>query len=201
MVAGVDDLIKQIGGRGDHRINIRPRRCRAATGGAVVVELCGGTAGGSRSADRREVRERCAEHDGVAGMDCGMSDIFREHGFPQPVGSHENEIPRLGNEVERQGAFDGRAVDFGGPIPIRKSAIGLKRPKCVNQGEDVAGENGSERSRISVRASSSQQELRGPTGFGGAGNQVVKSRGGGLQGRVGSIGCKDQFLFRFESSS
>ncbi len=59
-----------------------------------------------------------AEHHAVASLKGGVGDVFRDHRFPQTVGTHQDEIASFGNEVQCQGALDDGTVDFLGPVPL-----------------------------------------------------------------------------------
>src|ERR1700674_419165 len=132
------------------------------------------------------------EHDGITGMDGSMSDIFSDHGFTQPVGSHENEIPRIGNEVERQGALDRGAVDLGGPMPIEVR----HRPETTGS---AASKTLLERAVGTVADFGARQffqkELWRPAGFGGAGDQVVQTGSGGFHAELDELSAEISFCF------
>src|SRR6478609_1100699 len=47
-----------------------------------------------------------------------MYDVLSDHGFPEPLWRGENDVARLGNEVETEDGLNERSVDFGRPAPI-----------------------------------------------------------------------------------
>ncbi len=59
-----------------------------------------------------------AKQNAVAGGDGGVGDVLGKECFTEAIGSDQNEIARLGDEIESQSAFDQIAVDFGGPAPV-----------------------------------------------------------------------------------
>lgn len=62
-------------------------------------------------AGRNYARERI-------GYSGGVVDILCNHGFAQPVLSHQNQIADLIEEVQCEGAFDDVALDLGGSVPF-----------------------------------------------------------------------------------
>ena len=53
----------------------------------------------------------------VARENRGMSDVFRDHGLAQAIGTDKDEVAALADEVQREGAVDDVAVDLFGPVP------------------------------------------------------------------------------------
>jgi hypothetical protein len=59
-----------------------------------------------------------AEQDGVARQHRLIADVLGDHCLAQPVGTHQDQVAGLGEEVQRQRAFNDIAFDLGGPGPI-----------------------------------------------------------------------------------
>jgi len=47
-----------------------------------------------------------------------MSDVFEEHCFSDAVGSEQDEVASLTQEVEGDGGLDESTIDFLGPVPV-----------------------------------------------------------------------------------
>jgi len=63
-------------------------------------------------------RGRGAEQDRVSRQHGGMADVLGDHGLAQAIGTDQNQVTSLGEEVQGQCPFDHIAFDFLGPRPV-----------------------------------------------------------------------------------
>ena len=168
-VAAIDDLIKKVGrgsviGKVTDFVNGEQMRL------GVVIEFASQHLRRIAMKIGQDFRRRAEQH-GEAGLKSGVGDIFSDHGFAEAIGAHQDEVAAFRNKVEREGSFDGGAIDFLGPVPVE---VG-DRLEAVDAGTLNAPFQRSARTFLDFRAREFfQQQLRRPAGFGGAGDKVIQ---------------------------
>ena len=114
----------------------------------------------------------------------GMGDVLRDHGFPQALRRDQDHVPRVGEEVEAQGGFDGRAVDALGPGPVELAHGG-------EPAEAAAGEAPLEAAPgalVLFPLDEMLEELgRTPAALSGQGHHIIQMGGGVAQAERGEL--------------
>lgn len=123
----------------------------------------------------------------MAGKHRGMRDVFGDHGLSQTVGSDQDEIAALLDEVQSQSALDNIAIDFLRPVPIKvghdfeTSDAGALEPAC-------------QRALAAVMTFHTndffQDQVWRPLRFDGPGEEVIDGFGGGFQAQGAKLSAK-----------
>ena len=116
-VASTDDLKQEVGrvgvigqiadliDRQDLRTRVGAQPPFEGAGGVLAIQIQQQVRGGD-------------EERGVAGEDRLVQQVFRQHGFAEPLRSDQDDILSLGDEVEREDPVDGGPVQVLGPGPV-----------------------------------------------------------------------------------
>src|ERR1051326_1368059 len=113
-----------------------------------------------------------------------MSDILRDHGFSQTVGSDQNQIAGFLKEVQREGALDNVAVDFLGPVPVKVR----HDSEASDPGTLQAASEGALTAIVAFHTDKLfQDHMWRPLGFGGARHEVVDGFGCRLQSELAKL--------------
>ncbi len=104
-----------------------------------------------------------------------MRDVLGDHGFAQALRRDQEDIVRLGEEVEPQHGLDGGAIDPLGPGPVEVAHRGEAAEAAAGQ----AAFEAAARALLLLALDEMLEELgRAPAPFGREGDEVVEVRGG-----------------------
>ena len=84
---------------------IVPETALEGAGGLLAVEIEHQVRGGDEEA-------------GVAGQDGVMDEVLGAHGLAEALGADEDDVVSVRQEVEREDALEGRAIEGGRPVPV-----------------------------------------------------------------------------------
>jgi hypothetical protein len=182
-VAARDDLEEQVGGAGvvgqisdlvDHE----------EPAGSVVVEAPRQGAGGLLATEIQQELGGGGEEYVGAGEHGGVGDVLGNHCFAQALRRDEDDIARLGQELEPQDGVDGGAIDALGPGPVEVAHGGESAEAVARQAAlQVAA-----RARLVLALPEMLKELgRAPAAFGGERDDIVEMRGGVAEAESGEL--------------
>ena len=101
----------------------------------------------------------------------GVGDILGDHGFPQAIAADDHAVAGFGEEVQGEGAFDQRAIDLLGPLPIEVS----QGFKAAETGLSQAAFEAAAGQVFGFGAGDFFQQLTGrPALGGGAGEEIIR---------------------------
>jgi hypothetical protein len=100
-----------------------------------------------------------------------VSNVFGNHGFSQTLRSNENDVFGSSDEVQREGALDGVARDFLGPVPI-EVGDGFESTELAASGPTFETSSGAV---LLLKFGDAFEELaRGKALLSGMGKQVIE---------------------------
>jgi hypothetical protein len=154
VVAQVADLVDREETGSQVRAEPPLKRARRVLAGEVEDQI------GGREQARR-----------MAGEDRLMDEILGEHRFAEAVRCDDDDVFALGQEVEREDAFDRGAMDLRGPGPFEIGQRLVAAETCVMEPAlDAVMEPGRE---LGVRELFEQDDGT-PAFLGGAGDQIIE---------------------------
>ena len=120
----------------------------------------------------------------MPGEDRSMGDVLGDHGLPETVRAQKDQVATLFDEIERESSLDRLAVDLLGPVPVEvgdgleAAEVGVLKTS-LEPAPGALGEFGA--------GDLLDQGPSRPAALGGASDEVVEGRSGGMQSDLGEL--------------